>query len=206
MSRHRSQRRKMILGGVLAAAISGVGYVIGAIGPSSAGHAIVEHIGRPLLKRIHTALEGDSAHVGNHCSAVNSPNAVVHCGPEEPEPNSKKGETQLADAGERPTITSSIAFSERWPELRDALVARPNRAPDMDVPTSAPRPTERRKLPPWHYAYAIDYFVQGEGEGDEATLYTVWIRCDEPPSSKRVAELCAASPEYRRTHHLVRKW
>ncbi len=50
----------------------------------------------------------------------------------------------------------------------------------------------------WDYAFAVDYYVQGDD--DDPKLRTEWHLC-ATTHTRWAQELCPQSPEYRRTHH-----
>jgi hypothetical protein len=186
-----------------------MGYLLGAVSPEKVGRGIIDHIGRPLAKKIASAFEGGATHAANHCSAVNSPGAVVNCGPKESESkkSDNKVEPEIADATGKLSVhidQSGSSFAGRWPQENDPETAEHSLPPKESPPQQKPEQRVAKKLPPWHYAYAIDYYIKSEGDDGEPELVTIWISCAEKPSSPRVAELCAETPEHRKKHHLLR--
>ncbi len=199
----------LIVSLVLLAGVTGTSLYM--MGPEKVGRVLFKYVGRPILKRIASIVGEESAKpTGPNCSAVNSPNATVNCGTKQTHANEvSKTETQVADAGDQFEVSSAKRadppVSERWPQAPKSY-SEPSWLPNAETPLNIFSGPRWPRVPPWLYGYAIDYFVQGEGEGDEPVLLTVWISCSEKPSSPRVAELCGSSPKYRKTHHLVRKW
>jgi hypothetical protein len=103
-------------------------------------------------------------------------------------------------------ISLRVRFDERYPLL--PLMNSAEVFSEDELTTAidwTKHPSKRRNVHPSNYAYAIDFVVQGDGE-ENGKVHTIWIKCSEKPSSRRVAQLCASSAQYRTQHHLVRKW
>jgi hypothetical protein len=193
--------------------VGGTGTFLYLMGPEKAGRVLFKYVGPVILKKI-TSIVGETSPntTGPNCSAVNSPNATINCGTKDAHANeTPKTETRVADGDDQfkapSPKTVDPPVSERWPQAPiPKSYSEPSWLPGPEAPFNFPSAPHWSKPPPWIYAYAIDYFVQGEGDGDEPVISTVWISCSEKPWSPRVAELCGSTPQYRKTHHLVRKW
>jgi hypothetical protein len=124
-----------------------------------------------------------------------------------------KGETPRYPKSTQELKEDSLA-SRNWPNFVNRL---PLEAPKVGVPpfsmenlsaaVAADEIVARWPVvPEYYYAWAIDFRVVGDNPDESPKIFTVWILCSEQKFSKRVEELCAAPPEYRRDHHLRREW